>query len=213
MKKKYIATVLLASLIVMTAFSACGGTNTSVSDETASLTEKINENEEDADSELEETDKEAENKDTEKEEVTEGETVEKGDKEPEVNEEVEEINYSYTDMSETMYATTTVNIRNKPSKTGDRVGILCENNEILVTGQCNETKWYRLDFNGNVGYVSYDFLTSEKPEEEELPAEEAVNGVSENDAVSLDESSDEPPVETSDAPNDENAEPSDNTEI
>ena len=171
MKRKYIVALALVSVLSISLFSACGSDNTSVSEESTSLTGELPKDVEDkAETEDQETDSEDKSDSEEVTEETEEENVTEAVAEEENAEEV--INYSYTDFSEVMYATTTVNIRNKPSKTGDRVGILCENNEILVTGQCNETKWYRLDFNGNVGYVSYDFLTNEKPETEETVTDE-----------------------------------------
>ena len=35
--------------------------------------------------------------------------------------------------------------------------------EVKVTGQCNETGWYRIEFEGNVAYASNNYLVDEKP--------------------------------------------------
>ena len=53
--------------------------------------------------------------------------------------------YTYTDMSATMYAQQTVNIRNLPDTNGNKLGSLSINDEVVITGQCNETSWYRID--------------------------------------------------------------------
>ena len=73
-----------------------------------------------------------------------------------------------------MYAKSSVNVRDLPSFDGEKLGKLSEGAEVKVTGQCNETKWYRIEYDGKVGYVRNKYLTTEKPEEEEteeyLPA-------------------------------------------
>ncbi len=71
--------------------------------------------------------------------------------------------YTYTDKSQTMYAKSAVNVRSIPSTDGEKLGGLSKAQEITVTGQCNETGWYRIDFNGQAGYVSDSYLVDEKP--------------------------------------------------
>lgn len=61
------------------------------------------------------------------------------------------IAYTYTDMSKTMYAKSAVNVRSLPSTGGTRLGSLSKNQEVAITGQCNETGWYRISYNGAVG--------------------------------------------------------------
>lgn len=82
--------------------------------------------------------------------------------------------YSYADMSNVMYAISAVNVRNLPSVDGERIGTLNGGQEILVTGQCNETGWYRVNFNDRTGYVSNNYLGTEKPIEKstEIPTTE-----------------------------------------
>ena len=75
-----------------------------------------------------------------------------------------QVIYTYTDMSATMYATQTVNVRNLPSTDGEKIGSLSTNQEITVTGQCNETNWYMFDYNGQTAFVSNDYLSTEKAE-------------------------------------------------
>ena len=72
--------------------------------------------------------------------------------------------YTYTDMSATMYAQQTVNVRDLPDTSGNKVGSLSANDEIAITGKCNETGWYRFDYNGNVAYVSNKYVGDKKVE-------------------------------------------------
>lgn len=69
--------------------------------------------------------------------------------------------YTYADLSKTMYAKSTVNVRSLPSTSGSKLGSLSKNQEVAVTGQCNETGWYRISFNGSEGFVSNKYLTDE----------------------------------------------------
>ena len=72
--------------------------------------------------------------------------------------------YTYTDMSATMYAQQTVNVRDLPDTSGNKVGSLSTNDEITISGQCNETSWYRFEYNGNVAYVSNKYVGENKVE-------------------------------------------------
>lgn len=77
-------------------------------------------------------------------------------------EEAVEAKYTYKDISSIKYAKSTVNVRDIPDSTGNRLGGLSTNDEVQVTGQCNETQWYRIEYMGGVGYVSNSFLVDEK---------------------------------------------------
>lgn len=70
--------------------------------------------------------------------------------------------YSYTELSQTMYAQSTVNVRDLPEQTGAKLGSLSTNQEVTVIGQCNETGWYKISYNGGEGFVSNSYLGSEK---------------------------------------------------
>lgn len=72
--------------------------------------------------------------------------------------------YTYTEMTATLYATQTVNVRNLPDTTGETLGSLSTNQEVTVTAQCNETGWYMFDYNGQVAFASNNYL-SETPVE------------------------------------------------
>ena len=74
------------------------------------------------------------------------------------------LEYTYTDMTATMYATQTVNIRNLPSTDGEKIGSISTNQELTVKAQCNETSWYMFDYNGQTAFVSNKYLSTEKVE-------------------------------------------------
>lgn len=74
------------------------------------------------------------------------------------------LTYTYTDMEATMYAQSSVNVRDLPSTDGEKVGALSTNQEVAVSGQCNETGWYRFEYDGQTAYVSNDYLSDTKVE-------------------------------------------------
>lgn len=74
----------------------------------------------------------------------------------------ETIGYTYTDMSAIMYAKSAVNVRSLPSTDGTRLGTLVANQPVAVTGQCNETGWYRIQYGDGEAYVSNKYLVSEE---------------------------------------------------
>lgn len=76
---------------------------------------------------------------------------------------VADTGYTYSELSQTMYAKSAVNIRDLPSTDGKKIGSLKANQEITVTGKCDQTGWYRFDLNGTTGYVSDKYIVSEKP--------------------------------------------------
>lgn len=71
--------------------------------------------------------------------------------------------YTYSELNQTMYAKSAVNVRDLPSTDGKKIGSLKASQEIVVTGKCDQTGWYRFDWNGTTGYVSDKYIVSEKP--------------------------------------------------
>ena len=93
--------------------------------------------------------------------------------------------YTYKDVSKTMYAKKAVNVRDLPSSTGSKVGKLEAGAEVVVTGQCKETNWYRIEYNGQEAYVSNNYLVNEKPIQESLETEtQESSGETESDIPS-----------------------------
>lgn len=72
-----------------------------------------------------------------------------------------EAGYTYTEMDQTMYAKSTVNVRIGPSTDFEKVGALSQNQSVHVTGICNETGWYRIDWNGQACCVADGYLVNE----------------------------------------------------
>ena len=66
-------------------------------------------------------------------------------------------------LNKTMYATTAVNVRNKPSSKSKKLGTLRFAQKVKVTGQDKDTGWYRITYKGKVGYVSGAYLSTSKP--------------------------------------------------
>lgn len=76
---------------------------------------------------------------------------------------VADAGYTYSELSQTMYAKSAVNIRDLPSTDGKKIGSLKASQKITVTGKCDQTGWYRFDWNNTTGYVSDKYIVSEKP--------------------------------------------------
>lgn len=72
--------------------------------------------------------------------------------------------YTFTELDETLYAQTSLRVRGEPSIEGDKIGGLYLNQKVKITGRCNETGWYRIDYYGNVGYASDLYLAAEPVE-------------------------------------------------
>ena len=71
--------------------------------------------------------------------------------------------YTYSELNQTMYAKSAVNVRDLPSTDGKKIGSLKASQEITVTGKCDQTGWYCFNWNNTTGYVSDKYIVSEKP--------------------------------------------------
>lgn len=164
--KKRIITMLLATTLAISLLSGCGTKEPTPNTET-SQTENTTENLTEVTDETEVV-----------EDVTET-TEQPTTQETEQTEEPTETpapTYTYTNLDKTMFAKQSVNVRSLPTTDGEKLGALTFAQEIKVTGQCNETKWYRIDYNGNVGYVSNNYLVDEKPVAQTTPSTNNDNG-------------------------------------
>lgn len=145
MKKRLVAAMFA---VMMISLVGCGKASEPKTIETTEVVEEVTETEE----AVEET--------TETEEVAEESTEAPAAEEPVAEEPASP--YSYTELSQTMYAQSTVNVRDLPEQTGAKLGSLSTNQEVTVIGQCNETGWYKISYNGGEGFVSNSYLGSEK---------------------------------------------------
>lgn len=85
---------------------------------------------------------------------------------PEVETHVEaEPTYSFTSVNETVYATSTVNIREGFSADTDKVGSLGKGQSIkrVGIGTGDAEGWSEVEFNGQTAYISSDYLSLTKP--------------------------------------------------
>ena len=85
---------------------------------------------------------------------------------PEVETPVEaEPTYSFTSVNETVYATTTVNVREGFSADTDKVGSLGRGQSIkrVGIGTGDAEGWSEVEFNGQTAYISSEYLSTVKP--------------------------------------------------
>lgn len=85
---------------------------------------------------------------------------------PEVETPVEaEPTYSFTSVNETVYATTTVNIREGFSADTDKVGSLGRGQSVkrVGIGTGDAEGWSQVEFNGQTAYISSEYLSTVKP--------------------------------------------------
>ncbi|WP_297288805.1 SH3 domain-containing protein [uncultured Flavonifractor sp.] len=78
----------------------------------------------------------------------------------------QETDSLFTETDETMYATTTVNVRSSYSTNSDKLGSLTKAQSVTRTGigTGDAAGWSRIEFNGKVAYVSSDYLSATKPQ-------------------------------------------------
>ena len=83
--------------------------------------------------------------------------------------------YTFTDLDKDMWTLSNLNVRDLPNTDGVKLAQLSQGQQVHVTGQCNETSWYRIEYDGGVGYVSNNYLSEEKPGGIDTPDTETRN--------------------------------------
>ena len=164
MKKRFnILTVISACLIFSTLPGCgCGTASTTESIETMESTIETESVSQEETSQVPET--------IEEESVIETEPVETEETMEPTESVSEEI--AITEMNETMYAVTNVNIRSEASTDSDKLGALSTGESILVIGVTADELWYRVEEGETIGFVSSAYLSLEKPViEQAVPAE------------------------------------------
>lgn len=188
MKKKNIVAVALAGTAIALLLTACGKKGSTQQKETADnqTTTKVQDvtGKQETDENEEKGENDA-NPDIDEEETTK-ESVTNVDAEPET----QKKEYTYTDLEVTRYAKMDVNVRDLPSVDGKQLGVLKKFQKVLTTGTCNETGWYRISYNGGVGYVSGAYLVAENELDtsgslEEEPTASNVPDVSADDILGV----------------------------
>ena len=148
-KTKILFLVLISA--ILTIMASCANTNENNSEsESYAETENIMDNTESLEEDTSE--KHTENFD---DTMTENDT--------EQNTETSDPTYTFEDFIQSMYTTDTVNVRNLPCIDGEKIGGLLAKEEVQITGRCKETGWYRINYDGGVGYVSADYITDKSP--------------------------------------------------
>ena len=97
---------------------------------------------------------------------TKSEEVEKKqeEKQTEVKEE-EKKEIIVTNMNKKLYVkASSLNVRSGPDTTYSKLGVLSNSAEVSVTGKVKGVSWYRISYNGKVGYVDSRYLSETKPE-------------------------------------------------
>ena len=69
---------------------------------------------------------------------------------------------NFRDVDETVYATTTVNVRSGPGSDYEKLGTLYYGNSIQRTG-VGDNGWSRVVYNGQVAYMHSDYLSTKNP--------------------------------------------------
>ena len=93
------------------------------------------------------------------------ETVEPTDDTEPVEPTTTEIPDLFTSVNETVYATTTVNIREGFSADTDKIGSLSRGQSVkrVGIGTGDAEGWSQVEFNGQTAYISSDYLSLTKP--------------------------------------------------
>ena len=172
--KKRLYLALLVTLTTAFVLTGCNGCNTETVEETTESITSEEVVEETETSEVEETTEDVAEPTTE--ETAETDTSEEVVEETETSEEVAETPaYTVTDMEKTMYAQRSVNVRSGPTTDYEKLGALNTNDEVKVTGQ-SDNGWYRIEYNGNTGFVSNNYLGDAKVVVNNTPATPTDNG-------------------------------------
>ena len=68
-----------------------------------------------------------------------------------------------TDVSETVWAVSNVNVRSQSSTSASKLGMLSSGASVTRTGVC-DNGWSRIDYNGQEAYVNSTYLTTTEPQ-------------------------------------------------
>ena len=156
MKKAIIYGMSLALILSMT---ACGGSNENAADKSQDTsTPEVSQSVESSTPTPEQTTQTAPETTSVPESVSTPDQADTSD-----SKETESL---FTETDETMYATTTVNVRSSYSTNSDKLGSLTKAQSVTRTGigTGDAAGWSRIEFNGKVAYVSSDYLSATKPQ-------------------------------------------------
>lgn len=150
------ALILGLSLSLALSLTACGGSNNNAADNNQDTsTPEVSQSVETAAPDVEQATQTTQ-------ETTPETTPETEQPSQEENPVPEETGPKFTEVNETVYATTSVNVRASYSADSDKVGSLSSGASVTRTG-VGDNGWSRIIYNGNEAYVSSDYLTTTKP--------------------------------------------------
>ena len=152
------------SLSLALSLTACGGSSDNAADSTQDTnTPEVTQPVDTSTPEVEQTTQTTQETPAVEETPTVEETPAPVDETPAPTQQKEQL---FTDCSETMYATTTVNVRSSYSTNSDKLGSLTKAQSVTRTGigTGDAAGWSRIEFNGKVAYVSSDYLSATKPQ-------------------------------------------------
>lgn len=153
MKKAIIYGMSLALILSMT---ACGGSNDNAADSTQDTsTPEVSQS-------VETTAPDVEQATQTTQETTPEATPETEQPPQEETPAPEEVSPKFTEVNETVYATTSVNVRASYSADSDKVGSLSSGASATRTG-VGDNGWSRIVYGDSVAYVNSDYLTTTKP--------------------------------------------------
>lgn len=89
--------------------------------------------------------------------------------------------YTFTEISGIKYAIIDGHVKSMPGMYGKNIGSLEKNAEVIVTGQCNENDWYRIEYKGKTAYCRDIYLVDEIAKVEETSAEQKESIVVQDD--------------------------------
>lgn len=97
-----------------------------------------------------------------------------------------QADYQVTEMSaQGMVSSETLNVRSGPGTGYKVIGIVAVGETVSITGQC-DNNWYRIDYNGQEGYVSGKYIElTEKGAETEGAGTEETKKEEKNEKTSL----------------------------
>lgn len=150
------ALIFALSLSLALALTACGGSNDNTADSTPNTsTPEVTQPVDTSTPEVEQTTAQTTQETTPETEQPQEET-------PEETPVPEEVGPKFTEVNETVYATTSVNVRSSYSADSDKLGGLSAGASATRTG-IGDNGWSRIVYGDSVAYVSSDYLTTTKP--------------------------------------------------
>lgn len=166
MKKKVLILIGIISCLVFSVLPGCGCGQQQEVIETVSTVEETEIESESVS--IEET--------TEEETIPEETTMEQTESTEEQTETVMETEgLDIQDMSAVMYTTANVVLRQEPSTESEKLRTVSAGEEVEVTGQTVDGLWFRVeDTEKGTGYISGEYLSSEKPVIQEPVQQETV---------------------------------------